>query len=361
MSIRAHPKQHLHEHKNKWIIDYYPQGRKGKQVRIVYKGKEGDARKWEAELRRQGGPPTASIVNPKIIDVVPEYLEWLRIHRAKNTCEDVKRSLKHLMPLFGRLQVSRLTPLIISEYKKRREGRPRSTNKELAYLRGIIAYMVRNNYCNPINFRFGEVPYEPPLPQVPHPEEFGKFLAQITNPVKRAMVLLKWTAGLRWKEASRIRWEYIDFPGGIIYLRETKGSKPRLCILAKEVRDILEPMRKETGYVFVNPRTGEPFKSIYTLFRLACKRAGIRRLNPHLLRHAFCTYTLEATGDLRVVQEMAGHKDISTTTLYTHIATNRMKDAMTMTHAYIMKLQNQQTGGNKGGIRVQNKTLDHLV
>lgn len=342
MSVRPHPKQ-----SGKWIIDYYPQGRKGKQVRIVYKGKEGDARKWEAELRRQGGPAISTIVNPKIIDVVPEYLEWLRMHRAKNTYEDVTRSLKYLMPHFGRLQVSQLTPLIVSEYKKQREGRPRSTNKELAYLRGIISYMTKNNYANPLKFKFEEVPYEPPFPQIPHPEEFRKFLAQITDPVKRAMILLKWTAGLRWKEASRIKWEYIDFTGDIIYLRETKGSKPRLCILAKEVRDILEPMRKETGYVFINPKTGEPFKSIYTLFRLACKRAGIRKLRPHLLRHAFCTYTLEATGDLRVVQEMAGHKDISTTMIYTHIATNRMKDVMTRTHAYIKGLQTQQPGVNK--------------
>ena len=348
MSVRPHPKQHLPEHKNKWVVDYYPQGRKGKHVKIIYKGKESDARKWEAELRRQGGPSISTIVNPKIIDVIPEYLEWLRIHRAKNTYEDVKRSLKYLMPHFGRLQVPRLTQMIVSEYKKRREGRPRSTNKELAYLRGIITYMVKSCYCNPLTFKFEEVPYESPLPQIPHPEEFRKFLAQITNPVKRAIILLKWTAGLRWKEVSRIKWEYIDFTGGIIYLRETKGSKPRVCILAKEVQDIIEPMRKETGYVFINPRTGEPFKSIYTLFRLACKRAGIRKLNPHLLRHAFCTYTLEATGDLRVVQEMAGHKDISTTMIYTHIATNRMKDVMTRTRSYIRNLESRQTGENKG-------------
>lgn len=342
MSVRHHPKQ-----PGKFIVDYYPQGYKGKRVRIVYKGKEGDARKWEAELRRQGGPSISTIVNPKIIDVIPEYLEWLRIHRAATTYEDVKRSLKYLMPLFGKLQVSRLTPSIITEFKKKREGRSRATNKELAYLRGIITYMVNNNYSNPLNFKFGEVPYEPPLPQIPHPEEFRKFLAQIKDPSKRAMILLKWTAGLRWKEASRIRWEYIDFTGDIIYLRETKGSKPRVCILAKAVRDILEPMRKETGYVFINPKTGAPFKGIYTLFRLACKRAGIRKLRPHLLRHAFCTYTLEATGDLRVVQEMAGHKDISTTTIYTHIATNRMKAAMTATNDYIRQLQSQQICENK--------------
>lgn len=334
---------------NKWFIDYYPAGGKGKRVQIVFHGAESDARAFELEARRNNAGLRNSI-NPKIADVIPEYLEWLKLHRAKTTYNDVKRALKFLVPHFGHLQVPRITQTIINQYKLKRQKTPRAANKELSYLKGIINFMVKNNYANPLPFKIEELPYQSPLPQIPHPDEFQKFLAQICDPLKKAMILLMWTSGFRWKEVSNLKWENIDFQGNIIYLVDTKGSRPRVGVLSGEVKALLEPFRKEGGYVFINPKTGRPYKGLYTLFRLACKRAGIRKLKPHLLRHAFGTYTLEASGDLRAVQEMLGHKDINTTTIYTQIATNRMRAIMTKTANYISDMRAQQIGENRGDI-----------
>lgn len=118
---------------------------------------------------------------------------------------------------------------------------------------------------------------------------------------------------------------------------------------SEERANELESRRNNAGISnVIDTKTGEPYKGLYTLFRLACKRAGIKKLKSHLLRHAFGTYTLEATGDLRSVQEMMGHKDISTTTLYTQIATNQMRAIMTRTAHYISDLQAHKTGVNSG-------------
>jgi hypothetical protein len=68
--------------KNKWEIDYYPQGRKGKRKREVFYGTEAEAKEFELQVRRQNaGLPNPT--NPKIMDVIPEYMEWVKIHQAE--------------------------------------------------------------------------------------------------------------------------------------------------------------------------------------------------------------------------------------------------------------------------------------
>lgn len=110
----------------------------------------------------------------------------------------------------------------------------------------------------------------------------------------------------------------------------------------KVAQALLAPYRKESGYVFENPKTGKPYSSMKTIFKSACKRAGIRRINPHLLRHACGTYMLEATGDLRLVQTTLGHKSVETTQRYTQIATNRLVAGMQATASYIKTLTESQ-------------------
>lgn len=348
MSVRAHPKQ-----PGKWVIDYYPQGRKGQRKRTVFVGSKADALAWELELRRSTSTSLPNHINPRIVDIIPEYMDWLKLHRAQTTYEDVRRALAFLIPHFGRYQVPRISQAIIDQYKQKRKDHPRAANKELAYFQGIISYMVRRNYANPLPFKIERLPYKRPLPQIPHPEEFQKFLAEVQDPIRKAMILLAWSAGLRWKEVRLIRWEDINFTSNVITLRETKGSSPRICFMIPEVREIISPIRRETGYVFINPRTKAPYKGLHKLFREASKRAGIRRLKPHTLRHAFGTYSLEATGDLRLVQALLGHKDIATTTLYTQIAARRMKDAMIKTQHYISQLTASKTQEKIGETRHQ--------
>lgn len=324
--------------KNKWILDFYPKGRKGGRVRSVYNGNERGARDAEMRLRRINITPR-SITNPKIIDIMPEYFAWLKLHRAETTHRDIKYSFKYLRPYFGNTPISHITPMTINKYKESRKNVSNKTiNKELTYLKSIISFCVRNDYGNKLPFKIEMLPYKRPIPKIPHPIDIQKFIDEVRDPVKKAMVLFMYQAGLRYKEVKNIRWENIEWRGNRVNLEETKGSEPRICLMTDDIRSILEPIRKERGFVFENPRTGKPYGSLKTMFRIACKRAKINKINPHLLRHAFGTYTLEATKDLRLVQKMLGHKNITMTEIYTHIATERMKDAMKKTQDYIKTL-----------------------
>jgi len=321
MSIRP-----LNPEKTKWQIDYYPLGRKGKRERITFTGNEADATAYELELRRMHVTEGQG-TNPKINDIIPEYLEWHKIHRAPKTHTDVKNSLTRLKPFFGHLPVSRITPTVINQFKKSRAGRNCSIKKELNYLKAIITWMVKNNYAKPLPFKIEPVKYQRPVPEIPHPSDIEAFINAIKDPIKKAMVLFMYQAGLRFSDMTSIRWEKIDWNNDIVYLTQ-KGDRPRLCILTDEIKSLILPFKKAEGWVFENPKTGKPYGSMKTIFNLASKRAGIRRITPHKLRHASATYMLEAVGDLRLVQEFLGHEDVSTTQIYTQVATSRLKAAM---------------------------------
>ena len=336
MSVRPHKKQ-----PGKWIIDYYPQGRKGKQVKTVFTGSEADARTLELQLRRDGSSLLSGKVNPKIVDVLPQFLEWYKLHRKPRSYKDMQYALKFIIPHFGKLPANRITPAAITQYKLSRVGKNRSCNKELTCLQAVIRWMVRNNYCNPLLFTIEQLPYKQPLPQIPHPGDIEKFMGAITDPLKRAGALFMWQCGLRFCDTVYLRWENINWEAGVVLVEVTK-SDPRLCILPPDIRTILEPRRKASGYVFMNPVTGKPYTTMRNIFDTACRKAGIRRINPHLLRHAFGTYMLEATGDLRLVQALLGHKKVDTTQRYTQIATRRLQAGMQAIASYTKNLIESQ-------------------
>ena len=138
MSVRPYRNKKKEIQPGKWEISVYPQGRKGKRIRIMIEGTEIYARTVEAELRKQHSL-TGPKVNPTINTILPEFLEWLKLHRAERTYRDFLYSLKFMQPHFGPLQVTRITPAVITQYQLIRAGRPRATNKELTYLQSIIS------------------------------------------------------------------------------------------------------------------------------------------------------------------------------------------------------------------------------
>lgn len=208
MAIRKHKTD-----PGKWIIDYYPEGRKGSRRRLTFAGTEAEARDAEMELRRMH-ISTGSRTNPPINRVLPEYLAWMKIHRAERTYRDFCYSLKWIEPHFGPLPVSRITPEVFNRFKAARGKVPRAINKEIDYIKGLINWMVRNGYTEPLPFKPEKVPYSRPLPKIPHPDEVEALLVEIKDPLKLAMTILMFEGGTRFTETANIRWEDINWSGG---------------------------------------------------------------------------------------------------------------------------------------------------
>jgi len=152
----------------------------------------------------------------------------------------------------------------------------------------------------------------------------------------RAMLELLYATGLRVSELVMAEMALVNFDVG--YLRVTgKGAKQRLVPVGERARQLLHQyveearprlLRKRVSrYVFVSRRGGPLTRqAFWKLLRRRAQRAGIRQvISPHMLRHSFATHLLEGGADLRSVQVMLGHENISTTQIYTHIERGRLK------------------------------------
>jgi integrase/recombinase XerD len=152
----------------------------------------------------------------------------------------------------------------------------------------------------------------------------------------RAMVELLYASGLRISELANARLEHFSTEEGI--LRVTgKGNKTRLVPVGRKAREALASYLSTERPKLVKPRSGsEIFLSerggrltttrIWQIVKKHASHSGLKtNVYPHLLRHSFATHLLGNGADLRIIQEMLGHADISTTQVYTHVDQQRLK------------------------------------
>lgn len=159
----------------------------------------------------------------------------------------------------------------------------------------------------------------------------------------RAMLELLYASGLRVSELCGVRTSDLESSLGV--LRVTgKGNKQRLVPVGKSALAAIEKYINEarpvllkgraSQYLFVTARGGAMTRqSFWLLLGSYGKRVGIfQKLSPHVLRHSFATHLLEGGADLRSVQTMLGHSDISTTQIYTHVLRNRLRTTIDRHH-----------------------------
>jgi len=323
MAIRPHPTKGP----GWWQIDYRPDGRKGKRVFLVFKGNELEARLFEAEVRRQKHASTEKVkLHPTINELIPDFLDWVKMNRAKKTWIDMVNCSKWVRQVFGSLPVRAITPSHITQYQQLRGGKRRAIEKELHYFQTMIRWIAENDLCpqEGLGFKINIPRYRRPQPKIFHPAEIERFFSYIQDSSKLAMCRIMYDAGARFDEVSQLRWRQISFAGDTILLWG-KGGKERYVILPQLVKKILEGKQgPATSFVFINPKTQKPYTTLKTLFKSASQKAGLHGLTPHKLRHCFATDLLESTGDLRLVQEQLGHEEISTTQIYCHVRHERM-------------------------------------
>jgi integrase/recombinase XerD len=282
--------------------------------------------------------------------LVDAYLSHLAVERrlSPNTVESYGRDLSQLSAAAAALgtPVERLDRRTLEEVVRRLmgEGRsPRSVARAVACFRGFFRFLVVSGHRQDNRAVDVRAPRAwKTLPKFLSPDEVDRLLgAPDTSEPRgvrdRALIELFYATGLRVSEMVSLRQQDLNLESG--YLTCTgKGRKQRLVPIGDEASAWLRRYIKEgrpallgkrsSPRLFVNARGGAALSRVgfWKILKAHGKQAGLpRTLSPHTLRHSFATHLLERGADLRAIQMMLGHSDLSTTQIYTHILDARLR------------------------------------
>lgn len=225
----------------------------------------------------------------------------------------------------------------------------RSTARILSSLRRFYGYYIRENTISIDPTALLESPrIGRPLPHSLTEEDVELLLnapetATTLGFRDKTMLEMLYATGLRVSELVNLKLDQVSLRQGVVRI-VGKGNKERLVPVGEEAMDWMEKYLNESrstllngrqcSYVFVTHR-GENMtrQAFWHIIKRYALKAGISKaLSPHTLRHAFATHLLNHGADLRVVQLLLGHSDLSTTQIYTHIANERLKEIHTLYH-----------------------------
>ena len=170
---------------------------------------------------------------------------------------------------------------------------------------------------------------EDTLPAVLTREQVLQILKAEPGLKMRTIFILIYAAGLRISEAVRLTADDINSKRMVIHVRQTKGHKDRYVMLSDQLLSILRhywPHRGRSGKLLFpgdKPRHPITTRTVQRAFRIAADTAGLSdKVTPHTLRHSFATHLLEQGVDIRVIQGLLGHSQITSTARYAHVAIN---------------------------------------
>jgi integrase/recombinase XerD len=222
-------------------------------------------------------------------------------------------------------------------------AKPRSTARQLSSFRRFFRYIMREGMRDTDPTADIEMPrIGRSLPQTLSEDEVESLLnaPNTDEPLghrDRAMLELLYATGLRVSELINLKQSQVNFNQGVLRIIG-KGDRERLIPLGEEaqrwLRDFIDGPRMEillerqTDYLFPTRRGDRMTRqAFWHIIKRYAEKAGVRqKMSPHSLRHAIATHLLNRGADLRVVQLLLGHSDLSTTQIYTHVARERLKD-----------------------------------
>lgn len=337
------PIRPLEEHKFQVDISM---GRK-KRHRVTFNGTEEEARIFEIKLRKKLGKIVRDTLT--VNDIALDYIEYVRIHQSPKTYTEKKRMLfGKVLGYFGNMQPDRITSPIIEGYKKKRlaeskKAKPinRQINLELLCLSALWKWSHERGLCVDEPIRMTKLPYHRPIPDTLSKDEIMAIMNEM-RAFHRALILCLYHGGMRRTEAFNLSLNDVDMTNKYVRVKG-KGGKPRLVPMTNLLYEAMVPMMDDNlrrhlmlsnvvnaDLVFPSlRRDGTKVTDFRRAIHYAKERAGIKkRVTPHMLRHSFATHLLEGGTDLRTIQELLGHSEVTTTQIYTHVATNIKQKAV---------------------------------
>lgn len=277
-----------------------------------------------------------------LYQTIGEYLEYLELEKglSQNTLDAYRRDLEDFSDNANIEDIHSVDRLAINSYVrtlKEKKYAPTSIIRKVASLRGFFKWASAIGILEKNPASTLEQPKVPQrLPKVVSIKEIEAMLHNNLTPIQHVIMELLYSCGLRVSELVNLKINDIDLSSK--YVRcFGKGSKERIIPIGETAKTVVKEYLSTRDFLIkkfnINSKrllildNGRLItrQDIYTFIHEQGKLIN-KNISPHTLRHSFATHLLENGADLRIVQELLGHSDVSTTQLYTHISKKRLKE-----------------------------------
>ena len=285
---------------------------------------------------------------------IKNYNIYLSIERSlsKNTVDAYIRDINNLAK-FSKKKPLKIKRDDIINYINFLNINKKSTRTQARIISSIKTFYNYLIFDEKINQNPSSEIYSPKLekklPIVLSTEEIDRIISSFNlskenSERNRTIIECLYSCGLRVTELVNLKISEINFIDGYIKIIG-KGNKQRITPINKKlstylkyyidnIRSKLKIDKSNSDYLFLN-RRGKKISRVlvFNIVKTACQKVGIKKnISPHTFRHSFATHLVEGGADLRAVQEMLGHSNITTTEIYTHLDTNYLKEEMVNYH-----------------------------
>ena len=287
--------------------------------------------------------------------ILAQYLDFLELERglSKNTIEAYRRDIEMFLEYSKHPDFDNVTRMGINcyiRYLREKDYSPTSVIRKIASLRGFFKWLCSNEMCQfdpTLTIERPKIPQR--LPKVMTISEIEEILRKNLTLTEKVIIELLYGCGLRVSELINLKINNFDLSAK--YLTAFgKGAKERIVLISDKVKEMLNiyiktvrPLINTDGpktadnddsFVFIN-KTGYRLQpqTIRSVINDTVNSLQLpKHVTPHVFRHSFATKLLNHGADLRVVQELLGHASISNTQIYTHVTTERLKQAYDEAH-----------------------------
>jgi integrase/recombinase XerD len=259
------------------------------------------------------------------------FSEWMQQKRySANTIASYNKVLLVFFAYFENKEITELNNADVFDFNNKYIlAKNLSATYQGQFVNALKLFYGRLNNCK-IDIKLLERPNKPhSLPKVVSEEDIASIISAIDNLKHKCMISLIYSSGLRRGELLNMELTDIDSNRMIINIRQGKGMKDRIVPLSEKILTLLRIYfleYKPKKYLFEG-QYGDKYseRSINLVLKNAVEKAGIKKhISLHMLRHSYATHLLEAGTNLRIIQELLGHKSPKTTQIYTHVSRDQI-------------------------------------
>lgn len=277
--------------------------------------------------------PVKRIPNYTFGQLADEYIKWCERQRSFSS---KKGFIAQLKEAFGNIQLRHLSTKLLEQFQTERTqkgNKPATVNRLIATVKHCIHKGYQWEMLSEETFKR--------VRQVKLLEENNRRLRFLSQPEcqalidncngnTKAIVIMALNTGMRKGEILSIKWEQVDLRHGFIFLGITKNGERREIPINDTLRSVIKslPTRLNVPYLFYDAVTGNSFNDIKRSFSTAMRRAGISDFHFHDLRHTFASHLVMAGVDITTVSKLLGHKSLTMTLRYSHLAPAHMAKAL---------------------------------